>query len=90
MRHEPDISNYNTAKPIVIKQSDTVFTSGKNSLSKNKQGLWELYAEGDPLEIGLTTGALSDSLLKKQEEIFSPELKILFLQNFSKICFGIF
>lgn len=75
MRHEPDISNYNTTKPIVIKQADTVFVSGKNSLLKNKQGLWELYAEGDPLEIGLTTGALSDSLLKKQEQIFFSRIE---------------
>ena len=84
MRHEPDISNYNTAKPIVIKQSDTVFTSGKNSLSKNKQGLWELYAEGDPLEIGLTTGALSDSLLKKQEEIFFSRIENIVPSKFQQ------
>lgn len=75
MHHEPDISNYNTTKPIVIKQADTVFVSGKNSLLKNKQDLWELYAEGDPLEIGLTTGALSDSLLKKQEQIFFSRIE---------------
>ncbi|EJL62992.1 acyl-CoA--6-aminopenicillanic acid acyl-transferase [Flavobacterium sp. CF136] len=84
MRHEPDISNYNTTKPIVIKQSDTVFTSGKNSLSKNKQGLWELYAEGDPLEIGLTTGALSDSLLKKQEEIFFSRIENIVPSKFQQ------
>ena len=84
MRHEPDISNYNTAIPIVIKQSDTVFTSGKNSLSKNKQGLWELYAEGDPLEIGLTTGALSDSLLKKQEEIFFSRIENIVPSKFQQ------
>lgn len=84
MHHEPDISNYNTTKPIVIKQSDTVFTSGKNSLSKNKQGLWELYAEGDPLEIGLTTGALSDSLLKKQEEIFFSRIEDIVPSKFQQ------
>lgn len=84
MRHEPDISNYNSTKPIVIKQSDTIFTSGKNSLSKNKQGLWELYAEGDPLEIGLTTGALSDSLLKKQEEIFFSRIEDIVPSKFQQ------
>jgi len=70
MRHLPETTHYNTAKPIVTKHSNELFTSGKNSLLKNKQGIWELYVEGDPLEIGLTTGALSDSLLKKQEQIF--------------------
>lgn len=70
MHHKPEISGYNSEKPVVKKISDSVFTSGKNSLLKNKQGLWELYAEGDPLEIGLNTGALTDSLLKKQQQIF--------------------
>ena len=69
-KHLPDIAHYNATKPLVTKQSDSVFFSGKNSLLKNKQGLWELYVEGDPLEIGLSNGALSDSLLKKQEQIF--------------------
>ncbi len=59
MRHQPEIASFNATKPIVVKQSDSVFISGKNSLLKNKQSLWELYAEGDPLEIGLNTGALS-------------------------------
>lgn len=84
MRHKPDISNYNLSKPIVIKQSDSVFTSGKNSLLKNKQGLWELYVEGDPLEIGLNTGALSDSLLKKQEHIFFSKIKDIVPSKFQQ------
>ncbi|MEO8239965.1 MAG: C45 family peptidase, partial [Flavobacterium sp.] len=85
MRNQPDISNYNTTKPIVVKQSDTVFISGKNSLLKNKQGLWELYAEGDALEIGLTTGALSDSLLKKQEQIFFSRIEDIVPSKFQQI-----
>ncbi|MGO4772814.1 C45 family autoproteolytic acyltransferase/hydrolase [Flavobacterium sp. W22_SRS_FK3] len=80
----PDISSYNAAKPIVIKRSDSVFISGKNSLLKNKQGLWELYVEGDPLEIGLTTGALSDSLLKKQEQIFFSKITDLVPSKFQQ------
>ena len=73
-KHLPDISNYNAAKPVVTKLSDSIFISGKNSLSKNKQGIWELYVEGDPLEIGLTTGALTDSLLQKQQRIFFSKI----------------
>ncbi|MDR7208607.1 C45 family peptidase [Flavobacterium piscis] len=74
-RHLPDVTNYNTVKPVVTKQSDTVFISGKNSFLKNKQGLWELYVEGGPFEIGLTTGALSDSLLQQQEKIFFSRIE---------------
>jgi predicted choloylglycine hydrolase len=84
MHHEPDISKYNTAKPVVTKLSSTVFVSGKNSLLKNKQGLWELYVEGDPLEIGVTTGALSDSLLKKQENIFFYKIEDIIPSKFQQ------
>ncbi|MFB9078152.1 C45 family autoproteolytic acyltransferase/hydrolase [Flavobacterium procerum] len=72
--HKPDLSAYNAAKPAVKKISDSVFVSGNNSFLKNKQGLWELYAEGDPLEIGLNTGALTDSLLNKQQHIFFSKI----------------
>ncbi|PBJ12659.1 C45 family peptidase [Flavobacterium sp. ACN6] len=72
--HKPDIAAYNSTKPVVEKLSDSAFISGKNSFLKNKQGLWELYVEGDPLEIGLTTGALTDSLLKKQQRIFFSKI----------------
>ncbi|MBF4515260.1 acyl-CoA--6-aminopenicillanic acid acyl-transferase [Flavobacterium sp. ANB] len=84
MHHLPDISTYNTTKPVVTKQSDSVFTSGKNSFLKNKQGLWELYVEGDPFEIGLNTGALSDSLLKKQEKIFFSRIEDIIPSKFEQ------
>ncbi|OXB02755.1 Predicted choloylglycine hydrolase [Flavobacterium pectinovorum] len=84
MHHLPEISNYNTVKPVVTKHSNALFTSGKNSLLKNKQGLWELYVEGDPLEIGLRTGALSDSLLKKQEQIFFGRIEDIVPSKFQQ------
>jgi predicted choloylglycine hydrolase len=84
MRHQPEIAKYNATKPVVTKLSDSIFISGKNSLLKNKQGLWELYAEGDPLEIGLNTGALSDSLLKKQERIFFSKIQDIVPSKFQQ------
>jgi len=72
--HIPDLTNFNAEKPVVKKLSDSSFISGKNSFLKNKQGLWELYVQGDPLEIGLATGALTDSLLQKQQRIFFSKI----------------
>ena len=83
-KHLPNIVHYNATKPVVTKKSDSVFISGKNSLLKNKQGLWELYVEGDPLEIGLSTGALSDSLLKKQEQIFFSRIEDIVPSKFQQ------
>lgn len=72
--HIPDLTNFNGEKPVVQKLSDSSFVSGKNSFLKNKQGLWELYVQGDPLQIGLATGALTDSLLQKQQRIFFSKI----------------
>lgn len=83
-KHQPDVSNYNATKPVVTKISDSTFIAGNNSLLKNKQGIWELYVEGDPLEIGLNTGALSDSLLKRQQQIFFSKIKDLVPSKFEQ------
>ncbi|REH01562.1 C45 family autoproteolytic acyltransferase/hydolase [Flavobacterium aquicola] len=84
MRHQPEIGSYNNTIPVVKKQSDTVFYTGNNFLLKNKQNLWELYVEGDPLERGLAIGSLTDSLLKKQEHIFFDKINELIPSNFKK------
>lgn len=70
LHHKPQLEDYNNTVPVVKKHSNTAFSSGNNFLLKNKQELWELYVEGDPLERGLAFGSLADSLLKRQESIF--------------------
>jgi len=77
LQHQPQLLGYNNAVPQVKKHSATLFSSGHNFLLKNKQQLWELYAEGDPLERGLVIGSLSDSLLKKQERLFFSKIQEL-------------
>ena len=70
LHNQPQLEGYNKAIPVVNKQSKTSFSTGNNFILKNKQNLWELYVEGDPLERGLATGSLTDSLLKKQQKVF--------------------
>jgi hypothetical protein len=77
LHHKAQLTGYNNAIPVVKKLSNTTFSSGNNFLLKNKQGLWELYVEGDPLERGLILGSLSDSLLKRQENIFFTKINDL-------------
>jgi predicted choloylglycine hydrolase len=66
----PDVSAYKTSIPERIKTSDSTYTLGRNNLSKNKQGLWELYVEGNPFERGLITGNLTEELFHFQEHAF--------------------
>lgn len=77
IKHQPIIAGYDQTIPKIDKKADTLFVSGKNSLLKNKHQLWELYVEGDPFQVGLLSGALTDSLLKKQETIFFSKIKDL-------------
>lgn len=77
LKHQPITAGYDQTIPVVDKKSATLFVSGNNSLLKNKHQLWELYVEGDPLQVGLISGALTDSLLKKQETIFFSKIKDL-------------
>ncbi len=67
LKDTPKLSGYDLKKPERVKVSDTTFASNNGFLNKNKQGLWELYVEGNPMEIGLTTGALTQELFHKQE-----------------------
>ena len=77
LKDRPNISTYDPKIPEIIKTSDSSFVYSKNHLIKNKQGLWELYVSGDPLQRGLITGALTEQLFQHQEEIFLSKVKQL-------------
>ncbi len=70
----PDVSAYNSVISEREKTSDTSFNIGNSHLNKNKQGLWELYVEGNPYEIGLVTGSLTQELFHIQEATFLSKI----------------
>ncbi|ESU23785.1 peptidase C45, acyl-coenzyme A:6-aminopenicillanic acid acyl-transferase [Flavobacterium enshiense DK69] len=84
VHHQPITEGYNQEKPVVTKYSDTLFSSGTNYLIKNKQQLWELYVSGDALQLGLINGALSDTLIKKQERVFFTKIKDIIPSKFKQ------
>ena len=84
LHHKPNLEGYNATIPVVKKQPNNVFTTGNDFLLKNKQDLWELYVEGDPLERSLAMGSLTDSLLKKQERIFFTKINDIVPSNFKQ------
>jgi predicted choloylglycine hydrolase len=79
---KPVTAGYDATVPVVVKLNDSVRQSGNNFLLKNKQGLWELYVEGDPLQRGLVTGALSTDLIHYQEEAFFEKIKDIVPSDF--------
>ncbi|MCM4156768.1 C45 family peptidase [Gramella sp. AN32] len=75
MRQKPDISSIEQIDTNRIKHSETHYSLGKNSLYQNKFGIWELYLEGSPLEMGIANGNLSRELIHHQENAFMGKLE---------------
>lgn len=71
----PVLVGYDTIAPAVVKVNDNVFTANHNFLAKNKQHVWELFVQGDPYQIGLNIGALTESLYQNQERIFFSKVE---------------
>ena len=70
----PNVNNYSFEIPKVIQKNDTLRIYKNNYLLKNKQNLWELYSQGNPYQLGLTSGALLEKLYKKQDSIFYQKI----------------
>ena len=76
--HElPDVGQYASTIPERIKLNDSTFVLGDDFLTKNRQGQWELYVHGDPYELGLKTGSLTQELFNRQEKIFVDKIDSL-------------
>jgi len=64
------------------------YTCEDSWLKKNEFGLWEMYLEGNDLELGLKNGILAEDLIHDQEEAFIAQLRAMvpseFYLNFLK------
>lgn len=75
IRHIPDVKQYALEVPKVTRINDSTFSYNQNYLTKNKQQLWELYIKGNPIQLGYNNGALTQSLMQKQESIFFAKVE---------------
>src|SRR5690606_36212737 len=70
IHNRPDVSGYDATIHEKVKINESTFVARDNFVLKNKQGQWELYVEGNPLQIGKITGSLTQDLMQQQEAIF--------------------
>jgi len=75
IKHIPEVKQYALEVPKVNRINDSTFSYNQNYLTKNKQQLWELYIKGNPLQLGYNNGALTQSLMQKQEGIFFSKVE---------------
>ncbi|MEG1693336.1 MAG: C45 family peptidase [Bacteroidales bacterium] len=64
-----DINKYSVTDSITYKSCNG------NFIRKNKQGLWEAYLHGSPIDRGIAMGMLSKDLLYYQEKVFVDEIR---------------
>lgn len=62
--------------------SVTHYSLDRNYIRKRKEGLWEMYTEGNPYEIGHSVGILAKDLLYNQEKAFVDQIKEIIPSNF--------
>jgi predicted choloylglycine hydrolase len=84
INHIPDISAYDASISKRTTINDTTFISDNNSLYKNKYGSWELYVEGNPYQLGLNAGLLTQELFKIQEHAFLSKVDELVPSKFKQ------
>lgn len=80
----PDVSGYDATISKKTTINDSTFTSGNNSFAKNKYGSYELFVEGNPYQIGLNTGLLTENLFKTQEGAFLSKIDDLVPSKFKQ------
>ncbi|RLD77791.1 MAG: peptidase C45, partial [Bacteroidetes bacterium] len=60
-----------------VKVDEDYYRCEGSWLRKNDFGLWELYIEGKPLELGVMNGLLTSELVKSQEDAFVEQIKVM-------------
>lgn len=74
LQDRPDLRGIENIDTARVKVGKDHYVLGKNSLYRNKYGIWELYVEGDPLERGMAAGSLTRELIRKQEDAFMGKI----------------
>ncbi|MEO6231053.1 MAG: C45 family peptidase [Ferruginibacter sp.] len=70
----PHITEESSLQTERTEKSNGFYTLKNNWFRKSKSGLYELYVEGDPSELGVFNGKLTKELVMRQEDHFSDQI----------------
>lgn len=73
----PEITDITILETVRENPAPDFYKIGNSWLRKNKFGLWEMYLEGSPFEIGVINGKLTRELIKIQEDAFVEQINTL-------------
>ncbi len=78
----PDTFTLTGSKPKAEIIAADTYRCGNSWMRKNQYGIWEMYLEGSPIEIGAKRGALSQNLIELQEGYFIDQIKQIIPNEF--------
>jgi len=78
----PETFTIEGPKPKAEKIDADIYKCEDSWMRKNKYGIWEMYLEGSPIEIGTKRGALSQNLIELQEGYFIDQIKQIIPNEF--------
>jgi isopenicillin-N N-acyltransferase like protein len=73
----PDVNEQIADQLKREKTGEDAYRIGSSWLRKNKYGLWEMYLEGEPFEMGVISGKLTRELIYEQESAFVNKIREL-------------
>ena len=78
----PHISGETILKLKRVKRADNFYLVDNNMLRKNRFGLWEMYLEGKPFNMGVANGKLTKELIEIQENAFVEQINRMIPSKF--------
>jgi len=85
---EPEIADGSALRLRRVTKADNYYLVDNNMLRENRFGLWEMYLEGKPFDMGVANGKLTKELIEVQEDAFVEQINQLvpskFYLNFLK------
>ena len=73
----PEVADKSVLNDKRLNPAPDFYTFDNNRLQKNEYGLWEMYLEGKPFEMGVANGKLTKELIKIQEDAFVEQINEL-------------
>jgi len=88
--HPPEVHSDSYDQQERKEISKGFYTLGNSWFRKSESGLYELYVEGNPYELGLMNGKLTKELVQHQETVFNEQIRQLVPSGFYLHCLKYF
>lgn len=79
---KPIIKDRSVIKLQRVEKATNFYLVDNNMLRKNRYGLWELYLEGKPFDMGVANGKLAKELIEVQENAFVEQINKMIPSKF--------